>query len=118
MTYQVNKQKCTGCQICLSNCPGATKIGTDNKAQVIDQEKLENCGGESICPAGAIEKTSRNEESETKTQSQSSYQPPMATNGRGMGRGSGMGRGTGQGMGRGLGQGPRDGSGMGRGRNQ
>jgi len=97
--YKVNKQKCTGCQVCIANCPGATKIGTDGKAEVIDQEKLEQCGGESICPVGAIEKT--NGEA-------SSYQPSPFGN-RGMGRGMGAGRG------RGLGRGPRDGRGGGRG---
>jgi ferredoxin len=56
MKYKVNKEKCIGCQVCIANCPGATKIGEDGKAEVIDQEKLEKCGGESVCPLGAIEK--------------------------------------------------------------
>jgi len=30
----------------------------DGKAEVVDQEKLEQCGGESVCPFGAIEKVS------------------------------------------------------------
>ncbi len=54
--YKVNKEKCIGCGVCLTNCPGATKIGEDGKAEVIDQEKLEKCGGESVCPLEAIEK--------------------------------------------------------------
>ncbi len=54
--YKVNKEKCIGCQVCLQTCPGATKMGADNKAEVIDSEKLEKCGGESVCPTGAIEK--------------------------------------------------------------
>ena len=53
--FRVNKEKCVGCQACLQNCPGATKIGEDGKAEIIDQEKLEKCGGESVCPMGAIE---------------------------------------------------------------
>jgi len=88
---RVNKQKCVGCQACLQNCPGATKIGVDGKAEIIDQKKLEKCGGESICPTGAIEKVSNR------------------------GRGPGLGRGMGAGSGRGLGRGPRDGRGEGRG---
>jgi len=54
MSYKVNKSKCTGCQACIVNCPGATKIGSDGKAEVINQEKLEQCGGENVCPIGAI----------------------------------------------------------------
>ena len=56
MKYKVNKEKCIGCQVCITNCLGATKIGEDGKAEVIDQEKLEKCGGENVCPVGAIEK--------------------------------------------------------------
>jgi len=91
MSYRVNKQKCTGCQTCIVNCPGATKIGDDGKAEIINQEKLEQCGGESVYPIGAIEKINQS----------SSFEE------RGMGRGMGAGRG------RGLGKGPRDGRGMG-----
>lgn len=56
MKYKVNKEKCIGCGVCLANCPGATKINEDGKAEVIDQKKLEECGGESVCPLEAIEK--------------------------------------------------------------
>jgi ferredoxin len=56
MPYKVNKKKCTSCGVCITSCPGATRIGEDAKAEVIDQEKLKKCGGESICPFGAIEK--------------------------------------------------------------
>lgn len=54
--YKVNKGKCVGCGACLSNCPEATELGEDGKAEVIDQEKIESCGGEKVCPLGAIEK--------------------------------------------------------------
>ena len=93
--FRVNKQKCTSCQACIANCPGATKIGADGKAEVINQEKLEQCGGENVCPIGAIEKT--NGEA-------SSYQPSQFE-----------GRGMGAGRGGGLARGPRDGRGGGRG---
>ena len=56
MIFKVNKEKCIGCGVCLANCPGATKIGEDGKAEVIDQKKLKECGGESVCPLEAIEK--------------------------------------------------------------
>jgi len=52
--FKVNKSKCVGCGACLSACPGATKIGEDGKAEIIDQDKLKECGKE-ICPLGAIE---------------------------------------------------------------
>ena len=94
MSYRINKSKCTSCQVCIANCPGATKIGTDGKAEVINQEQLEQCGGESICPIGAIEKIN--------------YQPSPFEERR-------MGRGMGAGRGRGFGRGPRDGRGGGRG---
>ena len=56
MKYKVNKKKCIGCQVCVANCPGGTRMGEDGKAEVIDDEKLEKCGGEDVCPLGAIEK--------------------------------------------------------------
>lgn len=56
--YKVNKEKCVGCGVCITSCPGATELQDDGKAKVIDQEKLEKCGGESVCPMGAIEKVS------------------------------------------------------------
>ena len=60
--YKVNKEKCTGCGVCVVNCPRATKMGDDGKAEIIDQEKLEQCGGENVCPFGAIEKVSNEKE--------------------------------------------------------
>lgn len=69
--FRVNKEKCIGCQVCIQACPGATRIGPDGKAEVIDQEKLEQCGGESVCPLGAIEKVSE----ETKPESPSGSSP-------------------------------------------
>ncbi len=83
--YKINKQKCTGCQICVRSCPGATKIGTDGKAEVISQEKLEQCGGENLCPMGAIEKDGS-----------FSYQSPLSK-GKGLGKGRGPGRAKGMG---------------------
>ncbi len=106
--FRVNKQKCIGCQVCLQNCPGATKIGRDGKAEIADQEKLEKCGGESVCSIGAIEKIDKEEKTETEIPSQPAPQT-LPFDGRGMGRGMGAGRG------RGLGRGPRDGRGEGRG---
>jgi len=59
--FKVNKEKCLGCGICMVTCPGATELKEDGKAMVIDQEKLRKCGGEDVCPYGAIEKISNNQ---------------------------------------------------------
>jgi ferredoxin len=52
---KVNKEKCIGCGLCVSQCQGGTELEDDGKAKVIDSEKLAKCGGESVCPYGAIE---------------------------------------------------------------
>jgi len=54
--YKINQQKCIGCGACTQTCPNAIKIGEDGKAEIIDQEKLKDCGGKNICPMEAIEK--------------------------------------------------------------
>ncbi|MBL7142161.1 MAG: ferredoxin [Candidatus Pacebacteria bacterium] len=56
MYYKVNKEKCIGCGLCVTQCPGGTEMNDEGKAEVIDNQKLAECGGESICPYGAIEK--------------------------------------------------------------
>lgn len=61
MSYKVNKGKCVGCGVCVANCPEATKIDENGKAEIVNQEKLKECGGESVCPLGAIEKKNLNE---------------------------------------------------------
>jgi NAD-dependent dihydropyrimidine dehydrogenase PreA subunit len=117
MAYQINKQKCLGinrCGICLRNCPGATVEGIDGKAEIIDQEKLELCGGESVCPMGAIEAIGQEQnQSETENIRRKSTSQFIPSQGRGLGMG--RGRGMGSGRGRGMGIGPRDGRGGGRG---
>ena len=60
MEYQVNKDMCSGCGTCTVACPGSTQIADDGKAEVIDNEKLEECGGTSVCPFGAIEEIGEN----------------------------------------------------------
>jgi len=57
MALRINKEKCVGCGVCVASCDGATKLGEDGKAEVIDSGKLEKCGGKSVCPYGAIEET-------------------------------------------------------------
>jgi len=116
MLYKINKSKCTGCQVCIANCLGVIRIGADGKAEIVDQEKLEQCGGENICPMGAIEGIGKERKSETEILSQSNSQPlpsyqPQPSSGREISRGKGMGAGRGSG----FGKGPRDGRGGGRG---
>ncbi|MBA4320860.1 MAG: ferredoxin [Flavobacterium sp.] len=56
MAFKVNKEKCLGCGVCQVNCPEGMELGEDGKAKIIDEKKLEKCGGESVCPYEAIEK--------------------------------------------------------------
>ena len=52
---KINKDKCIGCGICVAECPGGTRLKEEGKAEVTDSKKLAKCGGESVCPYGAIE---------------------------------------------------------------
>jgi len=54
--YTVVKEKCIGCGLCVNQCPEGMELKDDGKAEVADSQKLEECGGESVCPYGAIEK--------------------------------------------------------------
>lgn len=58
--YKINKDKCVGCGVCVATCDGATELGEDGKAKVLDHEKLEKCGGVEVCVYGAIEKEEEN----------------------------------------------------------
>lgn len=53
--YKIDKERCIGCGLCVSRCDGGTELEEDGKAKVIDSEKVEKCGGESVCPYGAIQ---------------------------------------------------------------
>lgn len=64
--FRVNKQRCIGCGTCVQACPEAIKLGDDMKASVVDNEKLEECGGAKICPFGAIEEVEEEEETDSK----------------------------------------------------
>ena len=54
MKFEVDKQKCLGCGTCIQLSDGGTKLSKDMKAEIVDNEKIEKAGGESICPFGAI----------------------------------------------------------------
>ena len=53
--YRINKDKCTGCGVCVAMCPKAFRLGPDNKSEIISQEEAAKCKAEEICPFGAIE---------------------------------------------------------------
>lgn len=42
--YQIDPETCTGCGICLKNCPVKAITGERRKPHVIDQEKCTKCG--------------------------------------------------------------------------
>ena len=102
--FQVDKEKCIGCKVCLDVCPVGAISMVDDKAQ-IDVNKCIDCGKcAQICPQEAIHPGAQSQQSFPLNQGQMFPNP-----------GFGMGRGLGRGMGRGLGRGPRDGRGRGRG---
>jgi Fe-S-cluster-containing hydrogenase component 2 len=108
--FKVNREKCTGCGICVNACPFGAISMVDGKAR-IDNDKCTDCGNcIQVCPLNAIYSDADYNEKPRQSfpQGQSQAFPPPRS-------GSGMGRGSGRGMGRGLGRGPHDGRGSGRG---
>lgn len=57
--FKINREKCIRCGACSSTCPkGVDWIDEDDdggKPEVSNHEELEKCGGEKVCPYGAIE---------------------------------------------------------------
>ena len=53
--FRINEEKCVGCGFCVIECSGGTELKENRKAKVIDSVKLKKCGGEKVCPYGAIE---------------------------------------------------------------
>lgn len=97
--YRVNKQNCLGiknCGICQKNCPGATKEGEDGKAEIVSQDKLKNCGGERICPMGAIEKVDKEDGYQAQEEPLSNVKGRGLVQGRRLGLGPRNGRGRGR----------------------
>jgi len=56
VNYKVNKDKCISCGACISVCPDGMDWDDDGKSKVKNAEKVEECGGATICPYEAIEK--------------------------------------------------------------
>ena len=83
-------------------CPNLSwgnEIGIDGKAEVINQDKLEECGGESVCPFGAIERIEGESKLEKFPQSRPQVQYPPSGGKSGPGRGRGVRRGWRRGKG-------------------
>lgn len=58
MKPKINKEKCTGCGMCINLCPAAFKMGEDGKAEVIQghtcSEKCNCKEAINSCPVLAI----------------------------------------------------------------
>jgi NADH-quinone oxidoreductase subunit F len=44
LTYKVDKEKCTGCMVCLKNCPAKAITGERKQTHLINQEMCTKCG--------------------------------------------------------------------------
>jgi NADH:ubiquinone oxidoreductase subunit F (NADH-binding)/(2Fe-2S) ferredoxin/Pyruvate/2-oxoacid:ferredoxin oxidoreductase delta subunit len=57
ITYEIDKDKCTGCTFCARKCPVGCISGTVKNPHEIDQEKCIKCGNcYSVCRFGAVQK--------------------------------------------------------------
>ncbi len=57
LTFEINKDKCTGCTLCSRKCPVNAIDGTVKNPHVINQELCIKCGNcYSVCRFGAVEK--------------------------------------------------------------
>ena len=54
MTAIVDKDKCTGCETCVDECP-AVAISMDNEKAAVNNDLCVDCGScVDVCPAEAI----------------------------------------------------------------
>ena len=44
LTYTIDPAKCTGCMVCLKNCPSTAITGERKKTHAIDQQRCTKCG--------------------------------------------------------------------------
>ncbi|MDD3575246.1 indolepyruvate ferredoxin oxidoreductase subunit alpha [Methanospirillum sp.] len=54
MTIIIDKEKCTGCETCVDECPAAA-INMENDKAVVNNDLCVDCGScVDVCPAEAI----------------------------------------------------------------
>ena len=54
MTAIIDKNKCTGCETCVDECPAAA-IAMENEKAVVNNDLCVDCGScVDVCPAEAI----------------------------------------------------------------
>lgn len=59
IAYYIQPKECSGCMLCLRNCPENTVSGEGGIVHVIDQEKCIKCGiCYEVCPFNAVERFS------------------------------------------------------------
>lgn len=55
VTLDLDREKCTGCTMCLIVCPHVVFVMRDKKAEVIDRDSCMECGACALnCPDNAI----------------------------------------------------------------
>ena len=56
--YEIDKDKCVGCQLCAQNCPVNVISGEPSKTHVIDQAGCIKCGVcFDVCPHDAVKRS-------------------------------------------------------------
>ena len=55
ITYRIEKEECTGCTLCLKECPTGAVTGEAKKEHTIDEEKCIKCGiCHDVCKFNAV----------------------------------------------------------------
>ncbi len=55
VSLTLDREKCTGCAMCVSVCPHRVFVVNDRKAAIVDRDACMECGACALnCPEGAI----------------------------------------------------------------